>query len=642
MPLYKLPKRHTGFLSLACLVVIFLGIVFGLCTATQFTAKKLNYRPELGKPLIGRFYNPIDIFKWQLMRRDYPVDHKTLGQGMQIFIATVGVSMALAIFMNYLRTLDTQTDVHGSAHWADYKEIRQAGLVGNKQGLYIGAIEHDRRTEYLKFDDEGNVVCFAPTRSGKGVGLVVPNLLSWCESVIVLDIRSENWLLTARWRKEKLKSFVMKFDPTSNDGSSVRVNPLYEVRLGENEVRDVQNIADMIVDPDGKGKHDHWRLSAYNLLTGVILHVIYAEKDKTLAGVTNFLSNPESTVEDTFESMLQTIHDPEQERGWINPVSGNATKTHPVISSVARELLNKSTEERSGIVSTALSFLAMYRDPIIAANTSVSDFRIIDLMDYEKPVSLYMVIPPSDMSRVKPVVRLILNQIVRRLVEDKMILKDGRINRKHKNRLLLMLDEFAALGRMEFIQDAFAYMAGYGLKGFIVLQDLSQLFSTYGRDESITGNCRVRIAFAPNKLETAQNLSHMAGASTVIKHSKNLTRKRTQLVNAGISQGTQEAQRPLVTVDETMRLPPEDTLIFVSNMPPIHGKKMKYYQDHELNSRARIPAPEHSDRLSIDMKQIAFPEYREKKTEQTAEENPVEALYGVQEEPKEQDDRMLL
>lgn len=176
--------------------------------------------------------------------------------------------------------------------------------------------------------------------------------------------------------------------------------------------------------------------------------MLYAEPDKTLAGVANFLSDPRRPIETTLRAMMTTAH--LGERG-----------VHPVVASSARELLNKSDNERSGVLSTAMSFLGLYRDPVVAAVTRRCDWRIRDLVEGTAPATLYLVVPPSDISRTKPLVRLILNQIGRRLTED---LEAER--RRH--RLLLMLDEFPALGRLDFFESALAFMAGYGLKSFLI------------------------------------------------------------------------------------------------------------------------------------------------------------------------------
>ena len=221
------------------------------------------------------------------------------------------------------------------------------------------------RDHYLRHDGPEHVLCFAPTRSGKGVGLVVPTLLTWSGSAIVHDIKGENWTLTAGWRARFGR--VLLFDPTN--AASAAYNPLLEVRRGEWEVRDVQNIADVLVDPEGAlERRNHWEKTSHSLLVGAILHVLYAEPDKTLAGVANFLSDPRRPIETTLRAMMTTPH--LGERG-----------VHPVIASSARELLNKSDNERSGVLSTAMSFLGLYRDPVVATVTRQCDWRIRDLVE---------------------------------------------------------------------------------------------------------------------------------------------------------------------------------------------------------------------------------------------------------------------
>ena len=195
-----------------------------------------------------------------------------------------------------------------------------------------------------------HVLCFAPTRSGKGVGLVVPTLLTWPGSCIVHDIKGENWNLTSGFRARHGR--VLLFDPTN--AKSAAYNPLLEVRRGEWEVRDVQNVADVLVDPEGSlERRNHWEKTSHALLVGAILHVLYAEPDKTLAGVASFLSDPKRPIEVTLRAMMTSAH-----LGEAGP--------HPVIASAARELLNKSENERSGVLSTAMSFLGLYRDPVVA------------------------------------------------------------------------------------------------------------------------------------------------------------------------------------------------------------------------------------------------------------------------------------
>ncbi|MDQ3233354.1 MAG: type IV secretory system conjugative DNA transfer family protein, partial [Pseudobdellovibrionaceae bacterium] len=219
---------------------------------------------------------------------------------------------------------------------------------------------------------------------------------------------------------------------------------------------------------------------------------------------------------------------------------------HPAVAACARQMLNKAENELSGVVSTANSFLTLYQDPIVAENTSVSEFRIADLMNNEKPVSLYIIVPPSDQARLRPLVRLLLNQIVR-LSTQKMEFKNGRSVKHYKHRLLLMLDEFPSLGRLEIFQESLAFMAGYGLKAFLITQDLAQLFAAYGKDESIVSNCHIRIAFAPNKIETAELLSKIAGTTTVLKKQISSSKKPGLFQSTQYTESWQEVSRPLLT-----------------------------------------------------------------------------------------------
>lgn len=421
----------------------------------------------------------------------------------------------------------------------------------------------------VRHDGPEHVFCFAPTRSGKGVGLVVPTLLSWPHSVLVYDIKKENWTLTAGWRKQF--SHVWRFEPTSPD--SLRFNPLMEIRKGLYEVRDVQNVADMLVDPTGdKDTRDHWQTTAHGLLSGAILHVLYAEADKTLAGVARFLSDPASTQAQTLGRMLGTPH------------LGNAP--HPVVAQAAREMLNKSENELSGVFSTALACLGLYRDPVIARNTSASDFRIADLMNADAPVSLYLVVPPSDLVRTRPVIRLMLNQIGRRLTES---MHAGE-SRAYKHRLLLLLDEFPSLGKLEFFESALAFIAGYGLKAFLIAQSLNQLEKAYGPHNAILDNCHVRLTYAANDDKTARRISDLLGQATEKKLQRTYSGKGLFLSSR--SESEQEYGRPLLTPAEVNQLPADDGILLVGGTMPYRARKVRYYLDPRFQGLDRLPPPD--------------------------------------------------
>jgi type IV secretion system protein VirD4 len=347
---------------------------------------------------------------------------------------------------------------------------------------------------------------------------------------------------------------------------------LLEVRRGEWEVRDVQNISDVLVDPEGSlEKRSHWEKTSHSLLVGAILHVLYAEKDKTLAGVAAFLSDPRRTIEATLDAMMATRH-----LGEAGP--------HPVVASSARELLNKSDNERSGVLSTAMSFLGLYRDPVVAAVTSRCDWRIADLIADPKPSTLYLVVPPSDISRTKPLIRLVLNQIGRRLTED-LHAKDRR------HRVLLLLDEFPALGRLDFFESSLAFLAGYGIKSFLIAQSLNQIEKAYGQNNAILDNCHVRVSFATNDERTAKRVSDALGTATEMKAMQNYAGSRLAPWLGHIMVSRSETARQLLTPGEIMQLPPDDEIVMVAGSPPIRAKKARYYIDPRLTERI-LPPPD--------------------------------------------------
>ena len=546
------------------IIVVGTIILVACWSATQWTAAALAYQPELGAPwfMLGHqpIYVPTALFWWWFAFDAYAPQIFLRG-GM---IAASGglVAMIVAIAMALWRARERRNaETYGSARWAVAREIRSAGLAG-ELGVMLGRFRH----EYLRHDGPEHVLCFAPTRSGKGVGLVVPSLLTWPGSAIVHDIKGENWTLTAGFRSRIGQ--VLLFDPT-NMGSAA-YNPLLEVRRGIWEVRDVQNVADVLVDPEGSlERRSHWEKTSHSLLVGAILHVLYAEADKTLAGVAAFLSDPRRPIEATLVRMMSARH-----LGKAGP--------HPVVASAARELLNKSENERSGVLSTAMSFLGLYRDPVVAAVTRRCDWRIGDLVEGRRPVTLYLVVPPSDISRTKPLIRLILNQIGRRLTED----LDARTSR---HRLLLMLDEFPALGRLDFFESALAFMAGYGLKAFLIAQSLNQIEKAYGPNNAILDNCHVRVSFATNDERTAKRVSDALGTATETRSMKNYAGHRLSPWLGHLMISRSETARPLLTPGEVMQLPADDAIVMVSGVAPIRAKKVRYYEDGQLAARIMPP-----------------------------------------------------
>lgn len=548
------------------IAAVFGIVITGVWGATQWTAATLGYQVRLGTPWFECFstpvYHPWRLFEWWFFFGAYAP--QVFDIGGVIAGASGMVAVGVAIAMSVWRARQSrQVTTYGSARWAEAEDIRKAGL-DRSAGVFLGR----HGDQYLRHEGPEHILAFAPTRSGKGVGLVVPTLLSWPASAVIHDIKGENWSLTAGWRSRF--SYCLLFNPT--DPHSAAYNPLLEVRRGDHEVRDVQNIADILVDPEGAlERRNHWEKTSHALLVGAILHVLYAGEDKTLRGVANFLSDPECPFEVTLHRMMTTRH-----------LGGG---THPVVASAAREVMNKSENERSGVLSTAMSFLGLYRDPTVAQVTSHCDWRIADLIAAEHPVSLYLVVPPSDISRTKPLIRLILNQIGRRLTES----LDGSDGVQRRHTLLLMLDEFPALGRLDFFESALAFMAGYGLRAFLISQSLNQIDKAYGQNHSILDNCHVRVTFATNDERTAKRISETLGTATELRAQRNYAGHRLAPWLGHLMVSRQETARPLLTPGEVMQLPPDEAVVMVSSVAPIRARKLRYYSD--VNFKRRVLAP---------------------------------------------------
>ena len=552
------------------ILIVFAIVLAGIWFATLLAASRLAYQPELGAPwlhVLGRpVYHPWALFDWWFHYDAYAP--RVFDEAGAIAGASGFVGCAAAVAGSLWRARQRrQVTTYGSARWATTAEMGRAGLFGER-GVFLGSVGG----RYLRHDGPEHVMAFAPTRSGKGVGLVVPTLLGWSGSAVIHDIKGENWQLTAGWRSHF--SHCLLFNPT--DARSARYNPLLEVRRGEHEVRDVQNIADILVDPEGAlERRNHWEKTSHSLLVGAILHVLYAEEEKTLARVATFLSDPQRPFKATLRRMMTTNH----------LGTPDAPMVHPVVASAAREVLNKSDNERSGVLSTAMSFLGLYRDPTVAEVTSRCDWRIADLVEAKSPVSLYLVVPPSDISRTKPLIRLVLNQIGRRLTEHLHTEGQG-----HRHKLLMMLDEFPALGRLDFFETSLAFLAGYGVRAFLIAQSLNQIEKAYGEHNAILDNCHVRVAFASNDERTAKRISDALGTATEQRAMRNYAGHRLAPWLAHVMVSRQETARALLTPGEVMQLPPTDELVLVAGTPPIRATKLRYYEDGNFKARV-LSAP---------------------------------------------------
>ena len=598
----------TGFAAL---------IVFNIA-ATQWIAHQFSYQSQLGTPIYrNETYAVYQPFAWSLWVLRYAGStNPEIRFPVQVGVIVVGggcaatLGLFFALNMQRTRRLSKNTeDLHGSARWAHENDIRKTGLLDARKGVYVGGWcdAGSGRLHYLRHDGPEHILAFAPTRSGKGVGLVIPTLLTWSESTVVYDIKGENWAKTAGFRAQQ-GHLCFKFSPVE-DGTSSRFNPLSELRLfTSRDVSDAQNVADMIVRTgEDSPQERYWQDAAASITTGMILHVCYAAAAEgrvaSLADLARAFTRPGINLRENLNEIMCYVHDPALRQNW-RTAEGDPSVTHPVVQEKAQEMLDKEDKDFSGVLSTAKTALTLYSDPLVARNTSASDFTIKDLVNHERPVSLYLVVPPSDKIRLRPLIRLMLTMIVNRLTE-KMDFQ-GATQKRNKHRLLFLIDEFPSLKRMELFADALSYMAGYGLKAYLVTQDIRQILDQYGVNESIVSNCHVRIAYAPNQLETAEVLSRMTGTKTVQKASFNFSGHRLAPIMGHVNATVDQIERPLMTPDEILRLSPArkqrfgdserivapgQMLIFVSGHYPILGTQLLYFTDPVLSQRAQIQPP---------------------------------------------------
>ena len=611
------------------LIIVTLVFFLSMGIATQVFAWRFSYQAVLGAHM-QHVYLPWSILLWaDTWWTQFPTRFIEAGSAG---VLVASFLLIILLFSGAIERNSAQGNnyLHGSARWARKDDLVRAGLLGEK-GVYVGGWEDPKtgKQYYLRHNGSEHILCIAPTRSGKGICLVVPTLLSWGQSCVVTDLKGELWALTSGWRKEHGRNSVLRFEPAAESGS-ICWNPMEEIRLGTAyEIGDAQNLATMLMDPDGKGLEGpdaHWKKTAQALLVGCILHLLYKKKNgdadtASLAAIDAMLSDPNRPADELWKEMQTYKH--------------RDGKPHPVVAQSATDMVDRAEEERTGVLSTAKTELSLYRDPIVGGNTNTSGFKIKDLMNRTRPVSLYIVTQPVDKVRLKPLVRILVNMICRllaermnqvetpithytvvqkvcRLLRGKSIRPTGggrRAQGEYAHKLLMMLDEFPALGKLEIVQESLAFLAGYGIRFYLICQDTPQLRSEtsgYGKDEAISSNCHIQNAFQPNKLETAQYLSKLTGQTTITKDQVTVSGKRLGTMLGNVSCTLQEVSRPLMTEDECLRMTPPkkdgdllveggDMLVFISGFPAIHGKQIPYFIDPVFQARSSVKPPHRSD-----------------------------------------------
>ncbi len=462
------------------------------------------------------------------------------------------------------------------ARWASWMDLKKAHLL-QKGGLLLGKF----RGQYLLNDDPTHVMVIAPTRSGKGVGLVVPNLLLWEDSFICLDIKQENYKKTAGFRKS-LNHGVFMWAPVSPDMRSHCYNPLDAVSKNPHKkISDVQAIAKILI-PDPNYGDDFWASEARSLFVGLVLYVLDSPKLPSTIGSVYRMLGAEADLGDICRQIVQS---------------------HPELPSGGQKTLmsfaNKVEKERSGVKSSLDKALHLWTEPAIDAVTSKSDFSLSDLR--KRRMAIYVGVPTGEIGRVAPLLRIFFDQVI-----NTLSMKEP--DETEPRKVLILLDEFHMLGEMTSMTTAFTLLGGFGCRVMAVVQGLKWLDVVYGKDkrDGILSSCAHQVFFAANDLETASYISQSCGDQTV--KSVSVSRKKSFKYEAP-NETTGQTNRPLISKSEARMIPGNKQVMIVEKSRPALVKKIVYYKDKNFTDRL-LPPPKVP---LLEIKDHKIPQFNTKK-----------------------------
>ena len=634
------------------IIIFIIAIIGTLSVGTQTFAKNVKYHKSLGSYLFlyknkTPIYSPFKILSWLKFEKKVPraMDDAYTNMGM-----TAILSFLLIALVNYKKKVIT---VHGSAKWANKSDINKMGFFPYKDkrkikkeykktntlALYQRNILE--RKDYIKIDiseetnsikkyskalnylltekswrerefysdgvvlgkdqygrllidnTPGHDMMVARSGGGKGVAVVIPTLVTWKGSSLTNDIKGENWLYTAAYRKS-LGHKVFRFEATADgvEKVSCHYNPMVEIRRGTvYEYQDAKNIALAIVSPD-RTKDPFFAPSAGVYLTAVILHVLYMVKNRiaNLADVYNFITSPQFTEDQKLQQMINSEHNSDGPEDLFYNIYNDITilktgeelpRTHPSVSKIGAEMADRADKERSGIIGCAKIDLEAFIVPTIARNTAYSDFRISDLMNSEVPMDLYFVTAPNSVDITAVLLKLFLTQILYILTDSMELNKKGE-NIAFKHKLLLLLDELTAIGKVDMLHKAISYIRGWGMKALIIIQDMKQLKEVYGENNSFLGNMSTTLYYTTNDVDTAKYVQTRLGNKT----EKIITKSYSQgLFFRKVNYTESYVGRPLMRAEEVHTMDEKEVIILSAGKNPIRGKQARWYEFNEFKNR---------------------------------------------------------
>jgi len=478
--------------------------------------------------------------------------------------AMIGLSIIFLPMLLLLMPAGSRNKQFGDARFASAGEIKKAGLMGD-HGIIVGSYGG----KYLMFPGQQHVIISAPTRSGKGVGVVIPNLLNWSESVVVLDIKQENWDLTSGFRSKHGQGCFL-FNPAATDYRTHRYNPLAYISKDPNfRIDDAQKIANMLF-PDTEGTDVIWTATPRSLFLGIVLFLAESpEKPLTLGQV-----------------VRETLYDGDGAKYFARVVNERAAQGNPFSGTCIRALnsyVSISAENtRAGIITTFRSRLELWMNPLVDAATSANDFDLRDVR--KKRMSIYLGVTPDNLERMAPLLNLFFQQLI-----DLNTRELPSQNKTLKHSCLLLMDEFTAIGKIGILSKGISYIAGYNLRMLPIIQSPNQLVDVYGQEsaQTFTTNHALNIVFPPKASETqaAKDISEWLGNQTIKTVSK--TRSRSIFKTDSDTNNTSEQERALMLPQEITSLGERKELIIMENVKPILAEKIVYYKEHEFIGRLK-------------------------------------------------------
>jgi type IV secretion system protein VirD4 len=541
-----------------------LKIVVGLVAALLVAAYLAGYVLLWSLRLNPRQASPLTVVRYGY----YYGDRQEIRRRV---LASSAAGGAIVLATALVLVLPRRRSLHGDARFATRRELADAGLFGDR-GIILGRV--GRRC--LMLDGQQGVALAAPPRAGKGTGVVIPNLLNWPDSVICVDIKRENWTLTAGFRAANGQECFL-FDPFSEEGRTARWNPFFYVSEDPiRRVNDLQRIAEMLY-PDPPNVDPFWTASARSLFLGIALYLFETPSlPKTIGEV---LRHGMASDDEGFGEH------------WKRVIEGRNSGKYPLSSQCVRALydvIDLAPVTASSIRKTFTSRLDLWLNPILDAATSANDFDLRELR--RKPLSIYVGVNPDDLHRLRPVLALFFQQAIglqtRTLPEHDPTLK---------RQVLMLLDEFTALGRIPIIAESVSYLPGYNVRVLLVIQTPAQLREVYGANgaETMLKSLAARIVFAPKDVGDAREISDELGNTTVkVKtHSRPLMDLSESKGRRQRSVSVSDQRRALLLPQEVKALGNEQAIVFYEGLRPIRCRKIRYFEDPRFTRRL-LPAPE--------------------------------------------------